>query len=303
MSPGREPSSETRSPSLAFGGLRLGLRSDIPFSAIGFSPSLEAFRSEAGDPLDIDIELRFEAPDGTALDGTEPVFDSEGLWQLRADGERLLFALRAMDTGRLYRLAAFDRDLTRGTIVSDPAGKLGRRGPLLPDPLEYPLGEALTICLLAAGRGLLVHACGLEREGSGFLLAGHSGAGKSTLARLARERFRVLNDDRIVLRLVDGVPWIHGTPWHGDFSEVSAAGAPLRGLWIIGHGAGHRAVPLGPGRAAVELLARSFPPWWSAPGLEYSLSLLDEVLARVPCARLEFAPDAGVFDEVLRRDR
>jgi len=283
---------------LAFGGLRLGLRSEAPFRDIGFPPSLETFRTDG--PADVELDLRFATPRESELAGARPVFDSEGLWQLLEGDDRLFLALRGMDDGRLFRLAAFDRGLTRGTIVSDPAGKLGARGPLLPDPLEYPLGEALTVCLLAAGRGLLVHACGLERDGRGFLLVGHSGAGKTTLARLARERFRVLNDDRVVLRLVDGVPWIHGTPWHGDCSEVSAAGAPLAGLWIINHGTSHRTFQLEPGRAAAEILARCFLPLWSAPGMAFTLSLLDDVTARVPCSRLEFTPDTGVFDEVLR---
>jgi hypothetical protein len=285
---------------LTFGGLSLGLHAEVPLPSIGFAPSLEPFRSKAPGPVDLEIELRFSPPREADLDGTLAVFDSDGLWQLRADAERSIFVLRGMDGGRLYRMASFDHGLTRGTIVSDLAGKLGARGPLLPDPLEYPLGEALTVSLLAAGRGLLVHALGLELDGRGFLLAGHSGAGKSTLARLANGRFRVLNDDRIVVRSADGVPWIHGTPWHGDCSEVSATGAPLTGIWIIEHGTGHRTVPLGGGQATAELLARCFLPLWSAPGMEFTLSFASELVARVPCVHLDFTPDAGALDEVLR---
>jgi hypothetical protein len=293
---GREAAGHAR---LSFGGIAIALRSDVPFSSVGFAPSLEPFRSEADDPSDLELSFRYGRPAEAALGGAREVFDSGGLWQLLEDDERLLFALRRMDEGRLYCVAELDRELARGTITCDPAGKTGVRGPLLPDPLDYPLGEALTVCLLAKGRGLLLHACGLELDGRGYLLAGHSGAGKSTLARLAKGRLRVLNDDRVILRMADGGPWIHGTPWHGDCREVSAAGAPLHGLWVIEHGAEHRASPMAAGRAALELLARSFPPRWSAPGMDCSLALLGEVLRRVRCSRLEFTPDPAVFDRLI----
>lgn len=287
---------------IAIAGLRLELHGEASFDQIGFQPSLETFWDASRGNIDSEIALRFAPPREEDLANTALIFDSEGLWQLReGPSKERLFVLRGMDGGRFYRLASFDGQLSKGTIVSHPEGKPWFQGPGLPDPFEYPLGEALTLSLLAErGRGILVHACGLEWRGRGYLLVGHSGAGKSTLARLARGRCGLLNDDRIVLGLSEGRPWIFGTPWHGDVSEVSAGGAPLAGLWIITHGTRTRARVMPPGRAAAELASRSFLPLWSAAGMERSLAIIHDVLDRVPCSLLEFTPDASALDEVLQ---
>jgi hypothetical protein len=92
------------------------------------------------------------------------------------------------------------------------------------DPFFGPTMELLMINYLACGRGTIVHACGVEYNGKGYLFAGESGAGKSTLARLLDQEkgIKVLSDDRIVLRKQDGGVRIYGTPWHGEetFSAI-----------------------------------------------------------------------------------
>ncbi len=47
---------------------------------------------------------------------------------------------------------------------------------------------------------------------------GESGTGKSTHTRLWREHIEgafLLNDDSPIIRIIDGKPWVYGSPWSG----------------------------------------------------------------------------------------
>jgi hypothetical protein len=166
------------------------------------------------------------------------------------------------------------------------------------DPLQYPLAEVLMVCLLARGRGLMMHACGIDDGGRGFLFAGNSTHGKTTLARLWRDQATVLNDDRIVLRQREGRFWMYGTPWHGDYSGVSAQGVPLEKVFFLRHAKGNQARQVGKLTAASMLLARSVPPLWDADGMGFTLDFLAQLAEAVPCYELGFAPDERAVEYV-----
>ena len=65
---------------------------------------------------------------------------------------------------------------------------------------------------------LEIHASCTIKDGKGFLFLGKSGTGKSTHSSLWIKNIPgawLLNDDNPVIRIVDGVPRIYGTPWSG----------------------------------------------------------------------------------------
>jgi hypothetical protein len=283
---------------VGIGGLHIELRTQRPIEDIGFKAPLDLFLAHASPDLTIELDFA-PVPDGV-VSGAQLVFDSEGLWQLYETEDRLFILLGTIDERRLYRVATFDRRLSNGHILSDPTGRSGTLGDQLPDPLEYPLAEALMILLMAQHGGLMVHACGLERDGLGYLFVGHSGSGKTTIANLAEKRFRVLNDDRVVLRLVDGRPWMFGTPWHGESTSVSPVGVPVHRAFFIEHADSNGTSTVAPSMASAMLVSRSFPPLWSAESMVLTLSFIDDVTRQVPCRRLGFTPGPGIFDEVAR---
>ena len=166
-----------------------------------------------------------------------------------------------------------------------------------PYPLGYPLTQVLWTLLLGRGRGLTLHACGVDDGGRGLLFGGMSGAGKSTTARLwdGVDGATVLSDDRIVLRREGNVTWMYGTPWHGDAERAVPRRVPLSRLYLLAHGEGeNRLTPLLPGAAAAELLVRATPPVWDSAGIAFTLDFLHGVLADTPAATLSFLPTRGV---------
>ena len=284
---------------LAFrvGGTSFSIASDDSM-VMALDPGLRDFAIE-GANADIEIEVswtdRLELPDG------EPLFSSGGLWKLFAEsgGYRFYFSTSFLGANP-YKAAWFDPRFRRGELVLfrpyfDPAKPIC--------PLEYPLDELLMIHRLACGEGVEMHAVGIvDNAGRGHLFLGHSGAGKSTTARLwqAESNACVLSDDRIILRAREGRVWMHGTPWHGDAGIASPACAPLSRIYLLEHSSRTELAGLAPGRAAAELLARSFVPHHSHEGLQFTLRFLDRVAREVPCSIFRFLPDKSAVEAICR---
>jgi hypothetical protein len=228
------------------------------------------------------------------VDLGEPVFESGGVWSLyRSLGKHLVLLRAPGPQAPPYGLAVFEPDFCSGDIYLQDGDVEWRM-------LSYPLDEVLMIHLLARGRGVLLHAFGIREGGGGTLFAGVSGAGKSTLATLweGQEGVPLLSDDRVVVRQRDDRFWAYGTPWCGDARAASPGGAPLERIFIIRQGSANRAVRLRPMDAASALLVRSFPTFWDAEGMAFTLDFLGRLSQSVPCYLLDFVPDASVVDYV-----
>lgn len=190
-----------------------------------------------------------------------------------------------------YKSALFSADFTYGDIYFDydtPASYFRH-------PLEYPLDEVLMVQLLALGRGIMTHACGIDFQGKGVLFVGASGQGKSTLAKLFKDKGRVLSDDRIILREVDKKFSIYGTPWHGDANVFCSGSAPLSVIFFIRHANENFTRRLNAIEAARRLIAGSFCPYWYAGGMDFSLRLCEQLFNRIPAYELGFLPEQHIW--------
>ncbi len=228
----------------------------------------------------------------------EKVFDSEMVWSLYRHKDTFLFALRSPASSRTpYSIAVFDSDFTRGDIyLNPPENTLEELPGLL--PLAYPMAEALMICLLARGRGVMMHAGGVIDNGRGYLFAARSSHGKTTMIKLWRKKGAILNDDRIIVRHRDNRFWIHGTPWHGEYDGVSSRKAPLEKIFILGHGEHNHVEKIQGAHAVSKLMSRCFPPFWDKEGMEFTVDFLVMMIQAIPCHCLKFKPDKQIVDFV-----
>jgi len=255
------------------------------------------------DPAPPDVRVRVVARQLPSEVASERIFDSGGPWQLHRRPGGFLFRFFSSTLGPApYQTADFNHDFTSGEICV-------HRPYLVPghpiDPLAYPLDELLVINLLGQGRGLEVHGCGLvDGSETGYLFVGQSGAGKTTMARLwlAEPGVEILSDDRVVLRGGDDGVWMYGTPWHGDAPLASPRRARLSQLSFLRQHDRHACAALAPSVAAARLLAASFPAFYDAAALDFTLRFIEEVVRAVPARDLAFAPVPGVI-EFLRRQR
>jgi hypothetical protein len=224
------------------------------------------------------------------------IFDSGSAWSLfRNQGKYVLQDSSFDFDPPPNQLVILESDFKSGDIyINDEIFKN-----LSIDPLGFPLNQVLMILLLSRCKGIMLHACGIDDRGYGYLFLGNSGHGKSTIARLWSEnKATVLNDDRIIVREINGELLMYGTPWPGDFKEVSSKGLPIRKLFFLRHGEQNSAVPKKGREAVLMLLTRCFPPIWDKKGMEYTMGLCHRLVHKIPCYEFSFEPDRKIVDFV-----
>jgi hypothetical protein len=282
---------------ISIADIAISLATDDPGLEPQVRGALEKFVVAGADP---DVQIRAAWAELSTVNGGEKIFDSGGLWQLYVEDNDYRFCFFSPVFGSIpYKEARFNTDFSYGEIVLHrPYFTSGRA----PYALEYPLDELMVMHLLARGRGAEVHSCGVvDVSGNGHLFLGQSGAGKTTLARLwqKEEGVRILSDDRVVLRKMDGRFWMYGTPWHGDARLAEPSRAPLKGVYFLHHGEKNRLVLQKKAGAVGRLFACSFPPFYSPEALEFTLAFFEEVVQAVPCTELSFVPDEEVVKFIL----
>ena len=291
---------------LRIGDITFALTSDDPGLKLGTEGPVRHFVIAGGEP---DVRLRAAwGGSGAAAALGEKLFDAGTLWQLYRQGKGYQFRFGSPRFGpEPYKTASFNEDFTSGEIRlrSDCF-----QGNLPVYPLEYPLDELLMVHLLAEGRGVEVHGCGVaDCGGAGYLFLGESGAGKSTMGRLWTGRTdrqggapaqvpHILSDDRIILRFFDGRLWMYGTPWHGEAEMASAQRTAVSRIFFLGRGEKNEILPLAEADAVARLLACSFVPFHNRSGLGFALAFLQQVTKAVPCMRFRFVPDERAVDFV-----
>jgi len=155
-------------------------------------------------------------------------------------------------------------------------------------------------------KGIFTHSIGVrDLDGRGFLFNGKSGAGKSTTARLWHKHTKamVLNDDRIIVRKDKGKFFIHGSPWHGEFSdylESRIEKAPLERIFFIHHALRNIARKVSHLEAFNLLYPGLFPTFWDKKCLENIVSFCEELIESVPSYSLGFINNKKVIDFVRK---
>jgi hypothetical protein len=195
-----------------------------------------------------------------------------------------------------YKAAFFDREFRTGRILVRP--EVFEANPEM-HALDYPLDEVVVAHLLGRGRGVELHGCGIiDRDGRGQLFVGQSGAGKTTTARvwLADGDYEIVSDDRVIVRYVEGEWRMFGTPWHGEAELSSPLSAPLGAIHLLVQASHTELVTLPPARAAAALFGCTFPPFYDADAVAFTLECLDRIVRDLPVRALRFLPDRSVID-------
>lgn len=83
--------------------------------------------------------------------------------------------------------------------------------------IEYLLSQYAFLYFLSLNDALIIHGSSFIYNDKGILLSAKSGTGKSTHSRLWQryENVLVVNDDKNVLKIEDGILYMYGSPWSG----------------------------------------------------------------------------------------
>ena len=91
--------------------------------------------------------------------------------------------------------------------------------------------------ILKYKQGILFHSSAVEVDGKAYLFTAPSGTGKSTHARLLKnflkDRMSYINDDKPIIRVIDGECFVYGTPWNGKHRLGSNVKVKLQAICEI----------------------------------------------------------------------
>ena len=168
-------------------------------------------------------------------------------------------------------------------------------GNLLPRLVRFALWIAYGLATLPY-RTVAIHTSVIQYQGRTVIFLGESGTGKSTHTRLWREHIEgaiLLNDDSPILRIVDGVPHMFGSPWSGKTPCYKNEDYPLAACVRLSQAPYNRIERLNV-RQAYAALHPSCPPDFAYDDRLYdSISETpSDVLAVTPVYHLACLPDA-----------
>jgi len=165
------------------------------------------------------------------------------------------------------------------------------------DPLEYPLDGLILYYLTVIHNDILIHASGVDYNGTGYLFSGVSGKGKTTMARLwDGYGAKVIHDDRLIIRKHDSGYQMYNTPVYTDDEPRRSS---LSKIFLIEHGTANDLIRLKGAVAASMLIANCIQHNWGQEIITRLLSSLTSLCETIPVMKLSFTPDISITDYIL----
>ena len=136
----------------------------------------------------------------------------------------------------------------------------------------------------------LFHGSVVAVDGEGYLFTAKSGVGKSTHTKYWMEYFGdravMINDDKPLIRVAEGVATVYGTPYNGKHRRGSNLSVPLKAVCMLERAERNRIEPISKAAAFPQMVRQIYRP--SEPeALSLTLMLLDRMTECVGLYRLE----------------
>ena len=155
--------------------------------------------------------------------------------------------------------------------------------------------------VLASNWGILVHASGVVKDGGGYLFVGAPDSGKSTVAKASKAKgLRVLSDDCICVRKMNGSFYSFGTPWGRLISKDSGI---LRRIFFLRKGKTLEFRKM----AASKLIEGLF---WHGRFTHLNFSLtegilntINEVATSIPSYEMPFSLNDNIWEGIKRWEK
>ena len=168
-------------------------------------------------------------------------------------------------------------------------------GQLMPRLVRFALWIAYGLVTMPH-QTVAIHTSVIEYKGRTVLFLGESGTGKSTHTRLWRENIEgavLLNDDSPMLRIIDGKPWMFGSPWSGKTPCYKQESYPLAACVRLSQAPYNKIQRLSIPQAYAAIHPSCPPDFAYDDALyDYISETIGEVLAQVPLYHLACLPDA-----------
>jgi len=149
---------------------------------------------------------------------------------------------------------------------------------------EYMLYGSAFYNELTAHNGMLLHASAVVVDDRAYLFSAPCGTGKSTHTslwlKLFGEKAYILNDDKPAIRVIDGVPYVFGTPFSGKRDISRNARVKLGGICFISQ-APENSISVMDSQDVIVAVMEQTVRNLSLENMDKMLSVLDEVLSTI----------------------
>ena len=137
----------------------------------------------------------------------------------------------------------------------------------------------------------LFHGAAISYRGKAYIITANSGVGKTTHIRLWHSSFGdevgIINGDKPIFRIIDGVAYAFGTPWQGKENYGRNVSAPIGGIAFLSRAAENKAYPISASEAVMFFMSQIYLPLEGREALSKTLMLADKLFSSVKLVKLE----------------
>lgn len=158
--------------------------------------------------------------------------------------------------------------------------------PEFPDAYLESLALFRKLCdyTLTNANGIIFHSSAIMVDGEAYLFTAPSGTGKSTHTRLWREMLGdkavMVNDDKPIIRYIDGEFYVYGTPWNGKHRLDTNCRAKIKAICKIYQAKENVIKKADVGEMLITILNQTIRPT-EIGRMDKLLSLIDKMLSSV----------------------
>jgi hypothetical protein len=168
------------------------------------------------------------------------------------------------------------------------------------DPMEYPIDSLIIYYLTVIHGDIMIHAAGVNNNGSGYVFSGVSGRGKSTIAGIFDgSGAMVIHDDRLILRHTERGYFMYNTP---VYQNDKPAESPVNRIFLIDHGTKNELIPVEGASAISMVIANCIQHNWDPEIISGLLGSVSAMCTKIPVTRLLFKPDRSIIDYLLHNE-
>lgn len=159
-------------------------------------------------------------------------------------------------------LPSFSVKITQADIDEEKVGEACK----FPDYYLESLAVFRKLCeyLLESGEGIIFHSSAVMVDGEAYLFAAPSGTGKSTHTGLWRkllgDRAVMINDDKPIIKRIDGDFYVYGTPWMGKHHLGNNIRCKIKAVCKLERGAENSIKKIGKDEMLMTLLNQTLRP-------------------------------------------
>jgi len=222
----------------------------------------------------------------------DAVLDKQRLWQVvQTEKQRAFIVFNPNKLEEIQQVAFLNDASTEWQVYSNV---LTQNNDSFISPLSYPFGALILYYLTLNSNAFMIHASGVWDGETGRIFSGFSGVGKSTMAKIWEEEgAHIVNDDRLIVREVNGEYFMYNTPMpYADLNKQ----AQVSKFYFPFHSKKNSAEKLSGAQGLTQLMAFCFQHNYDKRYTEHLITQLERIIQHTSSYKLGVVPTPSIID-------